>query len=116
MPTLPETASEHLHQAHVVSWLRKRGLLVFAVPNGGKRGKREAQKLKTEGVTPGVPDLCVPALNLWIEMKTPTGRLSPVQKQMAKQLEAAGHRVLVCYGCDDAVQQLTPILDSAALS
>jgi hypothetical protein len=33
-----------------------RGLL-FHVPNGGKRDGREAKKLKTMGVVPGVADL-----------------------------------------------------------
>lgn len=97
--------SEHMEQARLVSWFRQtyRGVLIFAIPNGGLRGKREAQKLKVEGVTPGVPDLAIPAWGLWVEMKRQKGgKLSPDQKDMITYLESIGHTVLIGYGCDDA--------------
>jgi hypothetical protein len=34
--------------------------LMFAIPNGGLRHKAEANKLKSEGVKAGVPDIMLP--------------------------------------------------------
>ena len=114
MPTLPPDASEHLHQAHLVSWFRKTypGVLIFAIPNGGKRGKREAMKLKVEGVTAGIPDLCAPEFALFVEMKKPGGRLSKDQKLMIPRLESAGQTVLVGVGFEDARDQISGFMAS----
>ena len=44
--------SEHLEQREFVSWFRQTfpGVLIHAIPNGGKRGRAEALRLKVEGV------------------------------------------------------------------
>ncbi len=48
-------------QSSCIKWFRSQfpdiGTLMFAVPNGGNRNIREAQKLKLTGVTAGVADL-----------------------------------------------------------
>ena len=36
-------------------------LRIFAIPNGGKRGKLEAMRLRLEGTSPGVPIDAQPA-------------------------------------------------------
>lgn len=103
----PESVpSEHMEQVRFVSWWRKhRPERIFAIPNGGHRGKGQAQKLKAEGVSPGVPDLFVPELSLWIEMKRQKGgALSPDQKDWIEHLESIGHKVVVCKGCDHAIE------------
>ena len=91
-------------------WRRNRPERIFAVPNGGHRHPAVAMKLKATGTVAGVPDLYVPALHLWIEMKRAKGgRLSEVQKDWIAYLESIGHRVLVGHGFEDAmakVQQL----------
>lgn len=102
--------SEHVEQRNFVSWFRQnhRGVLIFAIPNGGYRSKTAANKFKLEGVVSGIPDLFVPAWSLWIEMKRQTGgRLSPTQKNIIQQLQAINHTALVCKGCDDAIKQVT---------
>jgi len=106
-------ASEHLHQASLVSWFRKAfpGVLIYAIPNGGKRGKREAMKLKAEGVTAGVPDLHIPEWGLWLEMKTPKGRLSADQKKMIPLIERF-NTVLIGYGCLDAQSKVKKFAES----
>jgi hypothetical protein len=59
----------------------------------------EAKRLRAEGVVPGVPDLCVPAWRLWVEMKRAKGgRLSPDQVAMIAHLEGIGHTVIVGHG------------------
>lgn len=48
--------------------------MLFHVPNGGSRDRREAARLKAQGVRAGVPDLCLPVPSgayhgLFIELK-----------------------------------------------
>jgi hypothetical protein len=100
---------EHDEQAGFVLWFRSRfpGVLILAVPNGGKRHPGTARKLKAEGVVPGVPDLYVPEWALWIEMKRAKGgRLSHDQRQVIAYLEGIGHHVIVGHGAEDASRQL----------
>jgi len=100
--------SEHEEQSAFVAWFRYKypGILIFAIPNGGYRTKVEAVKLKREGVVAGIPDLCVPKLDLWIEVKTRNGRLSKKQKEVIKYLESIGDKVIVAYGCEDAIKKI----------
>ena len=71
---------EHQEQCALMDWARlseKRYpelKWLFAVPNGGKRSKAVAGKLKASGVKPGVLDLNLPVrrglfTSLWIEKK-----------------------------------------------
>lgn len=97
--------SEHLHQVRLVSWFRKTypETRIFAVPNGGFRGASQGAAFKSEGVVAGVPDLQIPAWNLWVELKRQTGGvLSPAQKDWIQYLEGIGHKVIVGYGFEDA--------------
>jgi hypothetical protein len=101
--------SEHNEQAGFVGWFRSKfpGVLIFAVPNGGRRAISEAKRLRDEGVVPGVPDLCVPAWGLWIEMKRARGgRLSAEQRGVIAYLEGIGHTVIVGRGARDASAQV----------
>ena len=101
--------SEHLEQVRLVAWFRKTypGVRVFAIPNGGHRGASQGAALKAEGVSPGVPDLFVPAWNLWVEMKRESGGVvSPVQRDWIQYLEGIGHRVIVGRGFEDARRQI----------
>jgi len=100
--------TEHQVQSALVEWFRHRWpkVRIFAIPNGGLRSKRVANDLRWEGVSPGVPDLFVPAWRLWIEVKTEKGRLSPAQRDWIQYLESVGYRCLVVYGIDDAINQI----------
>ena len=101
--------SEHLEQVRLVSWFRRNypDVRIFAIPNGGSRSGLQGAKLKAEGVSPGVPDLFVPAWSLWIEMKRATGGIvSPVQKDWIAYLEGIGHQCIVGKGFDDAKKQI----------
>lgn len=93
---------EHGLQARGVKWFRwlYPQLLIYAIPNGGKRDKVEAARLKAEGVEEGIPDLHVPVaagefLSLYIETKTQDGTLSPAQIIKHPLLRALGHCVIV---------------------
>ena len=94
--------------------------MLYAVPNGGKRDIRTANKLKMEGVKPGVWDLsmdypCGGFYGLKIEMKTSKGRLTDKQKQWKVRYEKFGYKtdvatclsefrkVILSYLCIDAL-------------
>lgn len=101
--------TEHTEQAKLVGRLQSfyPDALVFAVPNGGLRHKREAIRLKAEGVLPGVPDLVIAEPRsvyhgLYVEMKRRKGgRLTEDQEKVHAQLRARGYAVMVGYGVDD---------------
>ena len=83
-------------------------LRVFAIPNGGKRGKMEAMRLRLEGVCSGVPDLMIPTPRgqhhgLFVEMKrTKGGSVSKEQKDWIAYLQAQGYQAIVCRGFEEA--------------
>ena len=83
--------TEHEIQREIVAAIEREGWAVFAIPNGGRRNIVTAMKLRAEGVRPGVPDLFVPALGLWLEVKTATGRLSAKQHVWRDYLRGAGY-------------------------
>ena len=104
--------SEHLQQVRLVSWFRRTypDTRIFAIPNGGGRSASQGAALKAEGVTPGVPDLCVPEWLLWVEMKREAGGVvSPVQRDWSQDLEGIGHRVIVGRGFEDARRQILDV-------
>ena len=93
--------SEHYLQSRCVRWFdfQYPGLsnLLFAIPNGGKRSKAVAGKLKAEGVRKGVADLflSVPVMGvhgLYLEAKFKTGKQSPEQQQFQSDVERMGYQ------------------------
>lgn len=77
--------------------------LLFAIPNGGKRHKSVAVKLKAEGVVRGVPDLFLAVgrgdmyHGLFIEMKVGRNKPSEDQKEQMERLKKQGYGCVVCY-------------------
>lgn len=88
---------------------RAKDWLIAHVPNGGKREKREAQRLKQDGVIAGWPDLvCIrEGVVVFVEMKkTKGGKLSPEQKNTIEAMMRAGAEVWVCEGWEAALWSL----------
>ena len=105
---------EHSTQVACVRWFRYAypDRLIFAIPNGGARSAITGARLRDEGVTAGVPDLfiCVPCgefLGLFVEMKTPPGKMSASQKQVVMQIEREGYKFAVCRSFDEFRQIVT---------
>lgn len=110
-----QVPSEHYEQVRFVGKFKIKypGVRIFAVPNGGHRGKLTATKMKNEGVSPGVPDLYIPAWKLWIEMKRiKGGSVSPDQKDWIAYLEGIGDTVAVCRGSDDALSMVAEFVSA----
>lgn len=99
----------------------------YAIPNGGGRSKREAGRLKAEGVRAGVADVFVsyPTENpqadadsplyhgLYIEMKSLTGRPSREQQEWIRASLALGYAACVCQGADAAFAAWRRYVDDA---
>jgi hypothetical protein len=92
--------TEHQIQSAYIAWHRTQGYpgVVFAIPNGGARHALTGVTLKREGVLAGVPDVFYAWPSggyggLFLEFKTPRGRLSDAQKVIQEELRAAGYAV-----------------------
>jgi hypothetical protein len=97
--------SEEQEQIDFCRWMRIQHptLRFFAIPNGGARHITAAMKLKMGGVSAGVPDLFIPALRLFIEMKRVKGGVvSKEQKEWIIYLISCGYNAVICKGFDEA--------------
>ena len=88
-----------LRQYPILRWL-------VHVPNGGKRPRGEAGKLKAMGAKPGVPDILLPRRHgdwqgLAVELKSATGRLSSEQTDWLNAFREDGYLVGVCRTIDE---------------
>jgi len=119
-PARAPIPSEHAEQVAVIAWFRAqypelRGCLI-AIPNGAhlagtiiQRAKK-VQRMKSEGLTPGVADLFLMATTgthsgLWIEMKrvkfTPSD-VSKEQREFQVRALTQGYHAVVCGGFEAA--------------
>lgn len=109
---MSKNESEHSIQASLMrelTWAIRPEVVRFAIPNGGLRNFKVAQKLKAEGVLPGVPDLCFAVEDgkaCWLEMKTDKGRLSDTQLGIKFKLETLGHKWAMARSVEEAMGQL----------
>lgn len=102
--------SEHTEQVNFINWFRSTypDVLIFSIPNGGKRHKLTAYKLKQEGAVSGIPDMFIPAWAAFIEMKREKGGVvSSEQKDIIKHLTAIGYIAIVCKGSAEAIKFCT---------
>ena len=102
---------ESAHQRAYFEWaaLQQHARDAFAIPNGGRRDRREAARMQGEGVRAGIPDVMLPkarggAHGLWIEFKAPGGRTTTAQAQRLHTLVADGYACVVAYSVDAAIE------------
>ncbi len=129
-PKAPRRDPEHVEQVTFFIQIRELARVdqayevaarrTFAIPNGGSRTKREAGRLKAEGVTPGVSDIfCSVARaghhGLYIEMKSPTGSASAVQREWITESQDEGYAAFICRGAEAALQVWKAYVDGGAL-
>lgn len=120
----PSNEESKLQQA-CVKWFRMQyscyNYLLFAVPNGGKRGVVTASILKSEGTLAGVADffLAVPKITyeetttkhgLFIEMKTKEGSQSESQKEFQKKVELVGYQYTICRSVEEFIKTINDYL------
>jgi hypothetical protein len=109
--------TEHLEQVKFVTWFRSSypEIELFAIPNGGHRHPITARKLKAEGVRRGVPDLFIPSLKIWIEMKKDSKQKpSSEQIKMMEYLTKVGYTCIIGYSFIDAKEKIILFLEKNA--
>jgi hypothetical protein len=94
--------------------------LLYHIPNGGKRDKGTAVKLYRQGVKAGVPDLHLPVARggyhgLYIELKVGKNKTTEKQKEWIAELNKQGYLAIVCYGWEEAAEQLINYLGLGTL-
>lgn len=123
--------SEHDEQSALFAWAALLApqypalAMMYAIPNGaklpyriknGKRWSPEAQRLKAEGLRPGVPDWCLPVPRgvyhgLYCEMKWRDNKPTPEQEWWLDRLMEYGYLAVACWGAHDASEVLCEYLD-----
>jgi hypothetical protein len=91
---------------------------VIHVPNGGKRPRGAAGKLKAMGVKPGVLDVLLPLpYNGWsglaIEMKVGANKTTEQQDDWLAVFHASGYYTAVCYSAEEFMAHVNKFLGSA---
>jgi hypothetical protein len=94
---------------HPLKWLH--------IPNGGKRDPVVAAILKAFGTKEGAADCLIlgwmtpegrPTF-IWIELKSPTGSLSPPQREWRDWCRSIGAPWFLCRSLDDVIAALTSL-------
>ena len=99
-------------QAACVKWFRYQypDVVIFAIPNGGLRGAREAARMKGTGTLAGVADLFVMCIHrsdgklfhgLFIEMKVGKNEMTEAQQIFRFNAINAGYGHVVCRSFDE---------------
>ncbi len=110
-------ASEELEQTYLMNWVCAVSNIypdidmLYHIPNGGKRNKAEAARLKAAGVKAGVCDLHLPVArggyhSLYIEMKVGDNKPTEAQEEFITRVRALGNAAEVCYGWQEARKAL----------
>lgn len=102
-----------LQLQHPAAWA-----LTYHVPNGGRRDKVTAAKLKAQGVKAGIPDLKMAIarggyFGLYIEFKaTPPhdAAVAKTQREILDLLAAEGYLAVVCKGMAAAMSAIIKYL------
>jgi hypothetical protein len=116
-------------QMACVQWfnLQYPNVVMFHIPNGGKRDAREGARFKAMGVMPGVADLFVmkrkeePSsfnperyIHIWhglfIELKSPKGKLTESQSDFAAASMANGYQYHICRSLDEFIKVVNEYL------
>lgn len=114
--------SEDTEQIRLVQWaLRAQEEFpqlrwLHHIPNGGKRNKEEAKKLKQMGVKAGVSDLFLPYPNgcyhgMYIEMKFGDNVPTKYQEEFMEDMIENGYFVCVCYSEEAAQEMILKYID-----
>lgn len=89
---------------------------MYHVPNGGKRDKATEVALKRQGVKSGVPDIVLPVPRggfhgLYIELKVGKNKATKNQERWLEFLNSQGYYAIVCYGWQQAAQEIIKYLN-----
>lgn len=110
-------------QQACIKWVRYQypDLIIYAIPNGGKRNAVTGAILKAEGVLAGVADIFVAKATkfhhgLYIEMKTAKGRQADSQRAFEQAVTREGYRYELCRSFEQFVTIIRTYLQLTANS
>ena len=108
-------------QQACIKWVRYQypDLIIYAIPNGGKRNAVTGAILKAEGVLAGVADLVVAKATkdhhgLYIEMKTAKGQQAPSQRAFEQAVTREGYRYELSRSFEQFVTIIRTFLQGAS--
>lgn len=104
--------SEESMQLTIMGWVRLQpelAKIIMHFPNEGKRTPRYGKLLKSMGMRPGVSDLFIAKshghyIGAWIELKTPTGKLTMVQRQFLDDMVKQNYFCCVCRSIEETIE------------
>lgn len=109
---MTNTRTEAQEQAAVVDFCALWGIEIVHVPNEGKRTLANGRQLARMGLRKGFPDLFIPIARkgyhgMFIELKRDIHcKATEHQQRWIKYLNEQGYYAVICYGADDAIQQI----------
>lgn len=113
----PKAHEETDIQIKLVEWMTTSypDLIFTCTTAGLNLPIRHAVRLKRMGLRKSFPDLAIfkarsNFYGLLIELKTDAGKASRNQIEMAKRLNNEGYKTVVCYGLEEAKNQITEYL------
>ena len=117
----PPAPSESVEQQGLFRWANYMSgqypalLLMYHIPNEGKRSRSTGARMKAEGLKPGVPDICLPVPvgkyhGLYIEMKAGKNTTTKNQDDWLEALSGQGYFTAVCWGWEQAAVVITKYL------
>lgn len=95
-----------------LGWRLKPGVVFWHTPNGGKRSKASAGRLKAMGVRAGIFDLMflLPGPRAFgLELKWKSGTMEPEQETFGAELDALGIEWACAWTLDDALRILEAV-------
>jgi hypothetical protein len=111
----PYEGRESDFQATLAGYLDSLGVLWYHCPNGGKRNRSEAIRLKREGVKRGVPDVCLCVARkgyhgFYLELKVDYNKPTEDQEKFLQRLEANGYKTEWTRSLDEALEMIDEYL------
>src|SRR5262245_49903478 len=100
-------------QCSVFEWLRiagKPGLIFFHCPNGLVSNGRAVRRMKADGLTSGVADVCLVrpgGAAAFLELKSESGRQTPEQVAFQQLCERNGTPYAIARTIDEAISALS---------
>lgn len=109
--------TEYYDQVAVAEYLRRKfpNLLWSCTISGVFLPISVAVKMKRMGLNRGLPDILIfeaggQYIGLAIEMKVKGNSLTPEQRKMMEKMEELGWKTAVCYGCQEAIDNINAYL------
>jgi hypothetical protein len=102
--------SEAMIQCQILDYLAACHIFAMRMNSGTQVIKEGAHRRVIRMHEPGTADiLAFPPLwhkPLWIEVKSATGKQTPVQKSFQRQVEDEGHKYVICRSISDVEEAL----------